>query len=367
MSEIVGAQAPDHPRVGAWLRREHEAKELARASFPDLVRTHHAWLSAPHDESASQAYAEALEHFEQREGKLEGAYWCSSVPAAIAVTRQGRRRHFHRATAWAAPPDRLLGSLLNECDELGVRISEVLRGTGQRIAMGLVLCTGGNLLALADDKSTSGEAVAREAANLEQAQSYYRRAARRQAQLVYVGGMLLGVVALMGVVLAILALLHATTDISWIPHAGKRSSVASEVSLSTLYLCAISGALGANVSVASRIDENTFAVDYELGRGTIAALGMLRPVLGAIFGIALYAALASGLLDLFKVPTDDVTKQLYFFLVVAFLAGFSERWAKGMLVGLEGPAKVEPASPGPTTAVSSGRPAAARAPRRRGA
>lgn len=97
----------------------------------------------------------------------------------------------------------------------------------------------------------------------------------------------------------------------------------AEVSLSTIYLCAISGALGANVSVASRIDENSFAVDYELGRGTIAALGMLRPLLGAVFGIALYAALASGLLDLFKVPTADVTK-----------------------IGLESPAAKVPSPPG---------------------
>lgn len=346
MAEIAGAQAPVQGRIRAWLRSRDLAQELHRVSFPDLVRTHHAWLAAPHDAGAVQAYAEALEHFERAAGKLEGAYWCSDVPAGIAVTRQGRRRHFHRATAWAAQPDRLLGALLNECDELGLRISEVLRGTGQRIAMGLVLCAGGNLLALAEEKSSSVEAVKREAANLDQAQTYYRRAARRQAQLVYLGGMLLGVIVVMGVVLAILAILHVTADIRWIPHhTGTGGTVTSEVSLSTLYLCAISGALGANVSVASRIDEDTFAIDYELGRGTIAALGMLRPLLGAIFGIALYAALASGLLDLFKVPTEDVTKQLYFFLVVAFLAGFSERWAKGVLVGLESPGKAQQPQP----------------------
>jgi hypothetical protein len=346
MSEIAGT-APERGRFWTRLGRGAAAAspELKRVAFPDLVRTHHAWASTPHDAASVQEYVEALERFERREGRLEGAYWCSKVAAGIAVTRQGRRRHFHRATAWAAPPDHVVGALLNECDELGVRVSEVLRGTGQRIAMGLVLCTAGNLLALAEEDSTSAAAAAREAANLEQAQAYYRRAARRQAQLVYVGGMLIGVVVLMGVVLAILAVLHATADIRWVPHDTVAGTVTSEVSLSTLYLCAISGALGANVSVASRIDENSFAVDYELGRGTIAALGMLRPMLGAIFGIALYAALASGLLDLFKVPTEDVTKQLYFFLVVAFLAGFSERWAKGVLIGLESPGAKTPSPP----------------------
>ncbi len=351
MSEIAGT-AVERGRISTWLRRRAEPAEATfkRVAFPDLLRSHHAWLSTPHDAGVVEAYVEALEHFEQREGKLEGAYWCSKVASGVAVTRRGRRRHFHRATSWAAEPDHLVGALLNECDELGVRVSEVLRGTGQRIAMGLVLCTAGNLLALAEEGATSGEAAKREAANLLQAQTYYRRAARRQAQLVYVVGMLLGVVALMGVVLAILAVLHATADVRWIPRSTASGTVASEVSLSTIYLCAISGALGANVSVASRIDENSFAVDYELGRGTIAALGMLRPLLGAVFGIALYAALASGLLDLFKVPTADVTKQLYFFLVVAFLAGFSERWAKGVLIGLESPGATKGQSPPGRTA-----------------
>jgi hypothetical protein len=44
----------------------------------------------------------------------------------------------------------------------------------------------------------------------------------------------------------------------------------------------------------------------------------------------------SGLLNLFSVPADDDTKQFYFFLVIAFLAGFSERWARDVLVDLDG-------------------------------
>ena len=73
-------------------------------------------------------------------------------------------------------------------------------------------------------------------------------------------------------------------------------------------------------------------VDYEAGRGVTFALGALRPALGAVFGIAFYAAVVSGLLDLFNVPAAGDTKQFYFFLVIAFLAGFSERWARDVLV-----------------------------------
>lgn len=337
MSELAGT-AVEHGRLWEFLHRKDVAVvELERTtSFADLVRMRHAWLAAPDDADAQQAYADALVDFERVQGRLDGAYWASSVAAGAALTIRRRRRHFHRATA--LHPDRRITSLLNECDELGVRVSEVLRGTGQRIAMGLVLRTAANLLSLAEHDEVAKDSVTVETQNVVEAQQYYRRAARRQAQLVYLGGMLGGVVLLMAIVLAVLAVLHWTTDISWIAARGSTGGLPrSEVSLSTVYLCAIAGALGANVSVASRIDENSFAVDYELGRFTIAALGTIRPLLGSVFGIALYAALASGLLDLFKVP-DDVTKQLYFFLVVAFLAGFSERWAKGVLVGIEGPA-----------------------------
>lgn len=357
MSEFVG-EAAESTKVGAWLRSRRRAAQVQveRLSFADLVRLHKRWADAPEDGDAASAYGRALATFEEQQGRLEGAYWCSAAAGGAAVTVRGhlRRRHrFHRAAVWPGRADARVSSLLNECDELGVRVTEVLRGTGQRIAMGLVLRVAGNLLALADERAAqperelAAEAAKREAANLADAQDYYRRAARRQAQLVYLLGMLAGVVALMAFVLAVLAVVHWTTNVRWIPH----SASAGQPSLSTLYLCAIAGALGANVSVASRIDENAFKVDYELGRFTIAALGMLRPLLGAVFGIALYAALVSGLLDLFKVPEQDLTQQLYFFLVVAFLAGFSERWAKGVLTGIEGsgppaaPPHVEPAKP----------------------
>jgi hypothetical protein len=301
-----------------------------RVSFTDLARAQHHWHARIEDTSAAHAYADALRRFERLEGKVESAYWCLHAVGGAAVTHRHGRRRFHRATS--GKPAREVSTLLNECDELGVRISEVLRGTGQRIAIGLVLRTAANLLALEDDDDAVAATIEHERGNLADAEAYYRRAARRQAQLVFVGGMLAGVVLLTALVLAVLAVLHATANVDWIVHGG---SVGKDVSLSTLYLCAVSGALGAVVSTASRIDENTFAVEYELGRFTLATLGALRPLLGAVFGIALYAALVSGLLDLFAVPTDDLTKQLFFFLVVAFLAGFSERWAKGVLGGIE--------------------------------
>jgi hypothetical protein len=49
----------------------------------------------------------------------------------------------------------------------------------------------------------------------------------------------------------------------------------------------------------------------------------------------------STLLDLFKLPTDE-NQRFYFLLVMAFLAGFSERSARDTLLSFGG------ASPAPT-------------------
>jgi hypothetical protein len=62
--------------------------------------------------------------------------------------------------------------------------------------------------------------------------------------------------------------------------------------------------------------------------------------------LALYFAVTSSLLDVFKLPGDD-NKRFYFLLVIAFLAGFSERWARDTLLSFGA------ATPGPPTRKSA--------------
>jgi hypothetical protein len=80
------------------------------------------------------------------------------------------------------------------------------------------------------------------------------------------------------------------------------------------------------------VDASSFAVDFELGRLCVVGLGMLRPFMGAVFGLALYAAIVSGLLNLFKLPTE-ATPQFFFLLAVGFVSGFSERFAEDTVLG----------------------------------
>jgi hypothetical protein len=320
-----------------------------RLTFADLARIHHAWRADPDDAALGARYAEALAAFEYHHGEIDEAYWCLACASGVAVTIQPLRRtlgwrpryRFHRATAWVTQPDARVARLLNASDELGVRVSHVLRGTGARICMGLVMSSSKALLGLVDAPSQPSDAASRreilkdEEARLNLAGREYRRTATRQAQLVYVGGAIAGAILLTALVLFVLWLISLGTRLSWLA-VDDANGAAGTVSLSLLYLCAIAGGLGSIVSLIARINMNSCTVDYEAGRGVTFALGALRPALGAVFGIAFYAAVVSGLLNLFDVPAAGDTKQFYFFLVIAFLAGFSERWARDVLVDLDG-------------------------------
>ena len=83
-----------------------------------------------------------------------------------------------------------------------------------------------------------------------------------------------------------------------------------------------------------RRDEG-FTLDYEVGRSQSFRLGSFRPFLGAVFGLVIYFALESGLLQI-AVPdsnaaTDATDVSLYFLAFIAFVAGFSERLAQVVL------------------------------------
>jgi hypothetical protein len=95
-----------------------------------------------------------------------------------------------------------------------------------------------------------------------------------------------------------------------------------------LFACFAAGAAGAFVSVLSRMAMGSFRVDYEVGRPPVLNLGSFRPLIGATFGVVAYLALKSGLLTI-KPPKEEFAKEFY--VVWAFLAGFSERLFQDML------------------------------------
>ena len=312
-----------------------------RVTFPDLVRIHFRWRrTVRNDSGATPAeieavhaeYHAALGRFEEEHGKMISAYWCADFESAVALTagkpRAGRLRRlrsqtpkFHRVSDWATKEDPEIARLLHQCDELAIRSSEVLRGRSRRICMQLVMTSACHLLSLVDarhirtDQDTHRAAVAAEKAELELVAEDYRQAANGDAQLIYFGGMGIGVICI--------SLLYLVT---------RGILQGEDVQDATIIGCLVAGALGAVVSVIARINTGSFDLDADVARGYTLFLGTLRPWIGSVFGVLTYFAVTSGFVEIFKIPPDGI-KQFYFLCVIAFGAGFSERWAQDTLTG----------------------------------
>jgi hypothetical protein len=145
------------------------------------------------------------------------------------------------------------------------------------------------------------------------AEDYFLRSAERSAQIDYFIGMLLGI-ALVG------------AAVGWVlPRIG-HPGLPPEAFLGSI----VAGGIGGIVSVMSRMTYGGLVLNYEAGSMLLRVLGVFRPIMGSIFGASTLTLVMSGLLPV-QVPTDPL-KEISFFLIIAFIAGFSERWAQDMLV-----------------------------------
>jgi hypothetical protein len=142
---------------------------------------------------------------------------------------------------------------------------------------------------------------------------YYDRAGDKTARVVYFGGMMLG--ALYSALLAGVGALLLWAG-GWIEQPHVRG-------IETFFVSYAAGGIGAIVSVMFRMaNEDKFAIDYEVGRPTVRKLGAFRPFIGAIFGVAMYFLISSGLPQV-ELPADE--EAFFYYGTVAFLAGFFER------------------------------------------
>jgi hypothetical protein len=311
-------------------RRGHAEHSV---SFPELVWLHHLRQDElkkrghePYEGPAEDRYRRYLRWFEEEHGKIVDAYWCTSDASGVALTVKRRPLMFpdvvrlHWATDWTTKDKPKLMTLLYRCESIAVRVHEVLRDTSQRLAMQSLFTVFSHLLGFSEtDRAHNDRACAeidRETrAELKAIESYYQRAAVRSGQIVYVGGMLLGTLPLIGLV--VLALVLKLAD-------------AQDTSVRIGLFCFAAGGVGALMSVMSRMTSNRMRVDWEFGKDTLRTLGALRPFVGGIFGLMTFFALKSGVVAL---DIANSSKSAYFYILFAFAAGFSERLAQDMLLG----------------------------------
>jgi hypothetical protein len=336
-----------------------------RISFSDLARAHYGWdKRAAVDSSARRDFDEKLERFEAHSGKLVEAYWCQKEASAVALARlepgpPGRlerlRRwlgqphdvpdfRLYRETDWVTGEFSRLADLLHECDVLAIKAIYGLEGFQRATVMQWLLKVEAHILGYiewrhpqADDepkpepKPEHTEKERRKAADeqletfyqrtlreLSKIEDYYQQAGEKRARLRYVEGMILfGVVfvavaaVLSGLVLWAFGLLHL-----------------HEPGVRRFYAAMAAGGAGAVVSVLMRMSSDTFTIDHELGSLGVRRLGAFRPLIGAVSGVVLSLLVQTSL-----VPINEKSLSIEFFVVVAFLAGFSERWTRVVLAG----------------------------------
>jgi gluconate kinase len=335
----IAADAP----VQEAAAREAEQRttvQAGAASFSDLVRAHfrreeERKANGTASKDAQDDYAAKLEAFEREEGRLEAVYWSTRDASAVALT-VGRARGgsnplaetetkvgLHRVTDWVTKDASQIADLLHECDLLAIRVREILRGTSERITMRWIYAVQAHLIGFferTDDRGGADEQSIVEAQRKElmKIEEYYLRTAAKAGRIVYVSGMLIGAVGIVGLCAVVAGVVAGAYPAQW----------GAEVQI--LLLCTGAGAVGALVSVLSRMSggNDKFSVDFEVGRPLLRRLGLYKPLVGSVFGVALYFLLASGLL-MTEAPDGEIR---YFYGIVAFFAGFSERFT-GVIFG----------------------------------
>lgn len=333
------------------------APTMAGDTFPELVWAHWTWERDVHgrraaDPEVEAEYRAALAAFEREHGEIIEAYWSTRRASAVAVTIKraprplcwlGKDAHmrFHRATDWVTKESPPIATAIQRCESLAIRVSEVLRGTSQQVAMQRIMSVASHLLGFLDGTKEPERARAvadSQREELREIERYYERAGSNAGRIVYFWGMMTGILALVVVAPALLALLFFD-DIT-------------VRTLRPLFACYIAGALGALVSVMSRMNKGAgaFSIDFEVGRPTLRRLGSFRPVLGAVFGVVTYFVLEAGIIPLaFDGDKSEAEREQFFYYAsLAFVAGFSERWTKILLgvVERQVPGGGEPASSG---------------------
>ena len=303
-----------------------------------------------------------IDAYERQHGRIRASYFARHAFAAAALT-EGDEMDIVWGTDESLRDPRSVDLLLR-CQQLSYtgwhRLSENDRRHCQNLLFAVVVEIVRRMdrkaeCSLAEEgegaESDQGEEVelpdegghGRLSNELDAAEDFMLRSAGRRAQIRYVKGMLAGMVPtlmLVGAVTGLMLLL------------GVSDTFTSEVAL-----VAVAGALGALVSVLLRMTVGKFSMnlptlDSDMRNTDLQLIGMLRPIVGAVCGLAAYTFIRAALVPV-ESPGDGPAVFLY--MSTGFLAGFSERFFQDMFVrsgqGLGGPGGDAPSS-GPAAGLS---------------
>lgn len=341
-------------------------RESEPVTFSDLVRAHRVWereldrverQKLESSQKSEQVLRLKWRQFEERYGRIESVYWSVRDASAIALTLKQRSLRmrpdqetvprFHRATDWATRDQPDIAAALDECETLAVRVEEILRGPSELIALRRITAVASHLLGHVDREwfrraaphpppATSQRARSMAGPNdarteerdafvksqrdeLVRIERFYDLMGDGQARILTFWGMVQGLGALV-------LLTGFTVAVVWLVAAldGGAGSTDRE-HLRLFATSVIAGAIGAVLSVLTRMASlgRKFTGRHELGRKNVRWIGVYRPFVGGLFGVAAFLLLASGILQT-QDPTDD--QKLAYYGILALFSGFFERF-----------------------------------------
>ena len=224
----------------------------------------------------------------------------------------------HIETAHGDPVDLTAKEIIFRCLDLHNRAVEFLSPKPRKVVMRAIFGVVTSLLGTLD--RTAGKLGDDQSAclcnELDRAEANITAAMQRQAQWRYFAGMLCSWAGLLVVFGGAVAVAAATDHLTLMKH--------------LLALTPLAGGLGAVVSVMQRMTNGGLRLAAQDSR--IFTLGAIRPALGAILGLVLFVFLSGRLIP---ITGEDLSAnaKTYYILGLAFIAGFSERFAQDMLSG----------------------------------
>ena len=279
----------------------------------------------PDRESKQAEFQAMLAEFATREGQLTSQFWCRNVRGATVLTN--RDRLFSAGDPYKATADLPLARLVGRTDTLARLVEEQLVGPARRTSLEFLYALETNALGCMDELASEPQLSPDAASNLREVteakfrtdlaiiEDYVAAAAQRRAQLTYLQGMLL----------VVMATFAASAGIAWVTLGSRDLLAGTELVPAALFL----GSLGAVVSVMQRLTQGKLRIRLEAGLTAVRLLGFFRPFVGSILAFAALILVLGGLVPL--APPTDPAGRAFFFGGLAFLAGFSERFAQDMI------------------------------------
>lgn len=354
MDQPHGAADPGQGGAAQAAGGQNNAAAEATATFGDLYR---AEVRHSRNDCEKRPYDDQVgkikRAFERQHGCLQEYCFFPEIEAAVGLTEKGRLYvidppdasidHLEALVMEAKGLHRNAYNLLTPTDL--ILCSEPLYGVvcglfgAQETARSQKLGTEQTRLLL--ERSTR---LHRE--EFKQAEQLIARCNRRRSQLVYFEGMLLGLAPLL-----LLALVVWVRLTGWF--ANPQIIIAWWV-----------GGVGAVISVLQRMANGTLSLDPTADAMTLRVLGGVRPYVGSVFAAIVIAVILAEWSPLALTVGPALPFQV---VAVAFIAGFSERWAQDMLAyvdrdALANPKAAPPHAGGGTNAPAHAGPLAAKAP-----